>query len=126
MVFIFILPFSFCMAFIRPLIISNMTKAVGLDKQGELSGWSTNFQAVSQTIAPLIATSFLQMGGLTIGFLYLDSYYLIGFTSAILTVILFVVGYIDIKHHPKLYYYEKLKKKREAMRKRKLKEKELI
>jgi DHA1 family tetracycline resistance protein-like MFS transporter len=121
MVFVFILPFSFCMAFMRPLITSNMTKAVGLDRQGELSGWSSNFQAVSQTIAPLIATSFLQIGGLTIGIVFLDSYYLIGFTTVLLTVILFIIGYKDIKHHPKLYYYEKLRKKREAMKKKRLK-----
>jgi len=121
MVFIFVLPFTFCMAFMRPLITTNMTKAVGLDKQGELSGWSTNFQAVSQIIAPLIATGFLQIGGLTIEFIYLDAYYLIGFTILILAVILFIIGYLDIKRHPKLYYYEKLRKKREAMKKKKLK-----
>jgi DHA1 family tetracycline resistance protein-like MFS transporter len=125
MVFAFILPFSFCMALMRPLITSNMTKAVGLNKQGELSGWSTNFQAVAQTIAPLIATSFLQIGGLAIGFIYLDSYHLIGFTTMILALLLFIIGYLDIKKHPKLYYYEKLRKKREAMRKRKIKEEKL-
>jgi MFS family permease len=120
MVFVFVLPFSFCMAFMRPLITSNMTKAVKLDKQGALSGWSTNFQAISQIFAPLLATSFLQIGGLTIGFIYLDSYHLIGFTTVILTLLLFIIGYLDIKRHPKLYFYERIRKKREAMRKRKL------
>ncbi len=121
MVFIFILPYSFVVAFMRPLITTNMTKAVGLDKQGELSGWSTNLQAFSQTIAPLIATGFLQLGGLTIGFIFFDSYHLIGFTNVILAVLLLIIGYLDIKHHPKLYYYERLRKKREAMRKKRLK-----
>ncbi len=118
MVFIFILPYSFCVAFMRPLITTNMTKAVGVDKQGALSGWSTNLQAVSQTVAPLIATAFLQLGSLTIGFLSLDSYHLIGFTNVLLAILLFLIGYIDIKRHPKLNYYEKLRKKRIAMQKR--------
>ncbi|MFX0138858.1 MAG: MFS transporter, partial [Candidatus Hodarchaeota archaeon] len=116
MVFIFILPYSFCIAFMRPLITSNMTKAVGLDKQGELSGWSSNLQAFSQTIAPLISTGFLQLGGLTIGLMF--SYFLIGFTNVVLAIILFLIGYIDIMRHPKLYYYERLRKKRKAMQKR--------
>lgn len=118
MVFVFILPYSFCVAFMRPLITSNMTKAVGLDKQGELSGWSTNLQAFSQTIAPLISTGFLQLGGLTIGLIFLDAYYLIGFTNVILAVLLLFIGYQDIKHHPKLYYYEKIRKRRKALSKR--------
>ena len=116
MVFIFILPYSFCVAFMRPLITSNMTKAVGLDKQGELSGWSSNLQAFSQTIAPLISTGFLQLGGLTIGLIF--SYFLIGFTNVVLAIILLLIGYIDIMRHPKLYYYERLRKKRKAMQKR--------
>lgn len=123
MIYIFILPYSFAVAFMRPLITTNMTKAVGLDKQGELSGWSSNLQAFSQTIAPLIATGFLQLGGLTIGFIFFDSYHLIGFTNVILAVLLLIIGYLDIKHHPKLYYYERLRKKRKAMRKKRLKKK---
>ncbi len=123
MVFIFILPYSFIVAFMRPLITTNMTKAVRLDQQGLLSGWSTNFQSVSQIIAPLIAYSFLQMGGITIGLIFLDSYFLIGFTNVVLAVVLLIIGYLDIKYHPKLYSYDRLRRKREAMRKRKLKEK---
>jgi DHA1 family tetracycline resistance protein-like MFS transporter len=124
MVFLFILPYSFCVAFMRPLITSNMTKAVGLDKQGELSGWSTNLQAFSQTIAPLISTGFLQLGGLTIGLIFLDSYHLIGLTNVILALILLFIGYRDIKSHPKLYYYEKIRKKRKALKKKKSRDKE--
>jgi MFS family permease len=124
MVFVFVVPFSFCMAFIRPLITSNMTKAVALHKQGDLSGWSTNFQTVSQIFAPLIATGFLDLGALAIGFIYLDSYFLIGITCVLLALGLFIIGYFDIKKNPRLYYYEKLRKKREAMKKKRLKEKE--
>ena len=100
-----------------------MTKVVGLDKQGELMGWSSNFQAVSQILAPLIATGFLEIGGLTIGLIYLDAYFLIGFTILFITVSLFIVAYLDIKNHPKLYYYERLRKKREAMKKKRLESK---
>lgn len=121
MVFVFILPYSFVVAFMRPLITTNMTKAVRLDQQGVLSGWSTNFQAVSQIIAPLIAYSFLQMGGITIAFIFLDSYHLIGFTNVFLALILLIIGYLDIKYHPKLYAHERIRRKREAIRKRKLK-----
>lgn len=117
MVFVFILPYSFCVAFMRPLIVSNMTKAVDLDKQGELSGWSTNLQAFSQTIAPLISTGFLQLGGLTIGLIFLDSYHLIGLTCVIIAVLLLIIGYLDIKRHPKLYYYEKIRRKRKTIQK---------
>ena len=123
MVFVFILPYSFVVAFMRPLITTNMTKAVRLDQQGILSGWSTNFQSVSQIIAPLIAYSFLQMGGINIGSIFLDSYHLIGFTNVLLAILLLIIGYLDIKYHPKLYSFEKLRRKREAMKKRKLKEK---
>ncbi|MFX0021261.1 MAG: MFS transporter [Candidatus Hermodarchaeota archaeon] len=123
MVFVFVLPFSFCMAFIRPLITTNMTKSVNLHKQGELGGWSTNFQTVAQIFAPLIATSFLDLGAVSIGLIYLDAYFLIGNTCVFLALILFIIGYIDIKKNPKLYYYEKLRRKREAMKKKRLKEK---
>jgi DHA1 family tetracycline resistance protein-like MFS transporter len=125
MIFVFILPYSFVVAFMRPLITSNMTKAVRLDQQGVLSGWSSNIQSVSQIIAPLIAYSFLQMSGLTLGLIFLDSYHLIGFTNVILAIILLIVGYLDIKHHPKLYSYERIRRKRAAMKKKMIKEKKI-
>jgi DHA1 family tetracycline resistance protein-like MFS transporter len=118
MVFIFVLPYAFCVAFMRPLIISNITKAVDADKQGVISGWSVNLQALSQTIAPLIATGFLQVGGLAIGLIFLDSYELIGFTSALLAFLLLLIIVIDIKRHPKLYLSEKMRKRRNARAKR--------
>ena len=118
MVFVFVIPYAFCVAFMRPLISANITKAVNPIQQGEVSGWAVNLQAFSQTIAPLISTGFLQLGGLVIGIIFLDSYFLIGFTNVTLAIILLVIGYLDIKRHPKLYYYERLRKKRKAMEKR--------
>jgi len=119
MVYIFIIPYSFCLVFMNPLIQTNITKAVGPDKQGEVSGWTTNLQAVSQSIAPLISTGFLEIGTLAISFIYLNSYQLIGFTNVLLATILLIIGYLDIKYHPKLYLHERLRRKRKAMRKKK-------
>jgi DHA1 family tetracycline resistance protein-like MFS transporter len=118
MVFVFIIPYAYCVAFMRPLISANISKAVNPIQQGEVSGWAVNLQSFSQTIAPLIATGFLQIGGLTIGWLFLDSYFLIGFTNVVLAIVLLIIGYFDIKKHPKLYFYERLRKKRKAMQKR--------
>ncbi|MFX1323765.1 MAG: MFS transporter [Promethearchaeota archaeon] len=120
MFYIFILPFAFCMAFMRPLISANIAKAVDPLKQGTVSGWAVNLQSFSQIIAPLISTGFLELGGFTIGALILTPYQLIGFTNVILALILFTIGYIDLSIHPKLYLYEKLRRKRFEIAKRKL------
>ncbi len=122
MLYIFVIPFSFSSASIGPLISTNITKAIGPDKQGALSGWTTNLQAISQIASPLIATSFLQIGGLMIGFIFISSYQLIGFTNVILGVILITIVFLDIKHYPYLYSYERIRKKRRAIQKRKKKE----
>jgi MFS family permease len=117
MVYVFMVLYALCMASVYPLISSNITKAVGPDKQGTISGWTTNIQSISQTTSPIISTSFLQIGGLTIGFMFLNSYQLIGFTNVILSVILLIIAYIDIKKHPNLYAYEKLMKKMKETKK---------
>ncbi|MHA1930990.1 MAG: MFS transporter [Promethearchaeota archaeon] len=120
MMYIFMVLFSLCMASVSPLISSNITKAVGPANQGALSGWSTNIRSISQTTSPLISTGFLQIGGLTIGLIFFDSYQLIGFTIAILSMILLVIAYIDVKKHPRLYSYEKpLRKKMKEAKKEK-------
>ncbi|MFW9881182.1 MAG: MFS transporter [Candidatus Thorarchaeota archaeon] len=111
MIYVLMIPYGFSASSIGPLISSNITKAIGPDKQGELGGWTTNLSAVSQTVSPLISTSFLQLSGLTIGLLYLNSYQLIGFTSAILGIILMSIVFLDIRHYTYLYSYEKLRKK---------------
>ena len=112
MYYIFMVFYALCMASVYPLISSNITKAVGPDKQGTISGWTTNIQSISQTVSPIISTSFLQIGGLTIGLLFFNSYQLIGFTNVILAAVLLTVAAIDVKKHPQLYAWEKLIKKR--------------
>jgi len=121
MIYVLMIPYSFSAASVGPLISTNITKAIGADKQGSLSGWTTNITAISQIFSPLIATSFLQMGSLTIGFIYLNSYQLIGFTNAIIGVALLIIVFLDIRHYPYLYSYERIRKKRLAIQKRKKK-----
>ena len=103
MVFIFIIPFAFCMAFLPALVQANITKAVDEDQQGIASGWSTNIQSIAQTLAPLIATGFLQIGGLTLTIIRLNSYHLIGFTAAVFGGILLTLSFYDLRQHPNLY-----------------------
>ncbi|MFX0081811.1 MAG: MFS transporter [Candidatus Hodarchaeota archaeon] len=118
MLYVFMVPYALCMSSIYPLISSNITKAVGPAKQGTISGWTTNIQSISQTLSPLIAAWFLQIGGFTIGFIFLNSYQLIGSTNVILSITLFIFAYIDVKKHPRLYSYEKLLRTKEAEKKK--------
>jgi DHA1 family tetracycline resistance protein-like MFS transporter len=106
MVYVYIIPFAFCMATIGPLLQSNVTKTVDQDKQGTVSGWSTNVQSFSQITAPLISTGYLQIGGITIVMLLFDSYFLIGLTAALLAIVLIITVFIDLKKHPYLYEHE--------------------
>jgi len=122
MFYVFMVLYALCMASVYPLISSNITKAVGPDKQGAISGWTTNIQSISQTVSPIISTSFLQIGGLTLGFIFLNSYQLIGFTIVIISAILLIIAFIDVKKHPRLYAYEKIRRKRKEIQKRKKKE----
>jgi MFS family permease len=105
-VYIFVIPFAFCMAFMPALIQANIVKAVDPDKQGRVSGWSTNIQSMAQTIAPLIATWYLQIRSFSFGVITLNAYDLIGFTSALFGVILIIMTFIDFRKHPDLYSYE--------------------
>lgn len=103
MVFVFVVPYAFGLAFLRPSIQANLTKAVDQDQQGEVSGWSTNVQSLSQSVAPIIATAFLQRGFWQVGALKLDAYHLIGFTGAALCGVLAVLVVVDLRRHPNLY-----------------------
>jgi len=111
MVFIFVIPFAFIMAFNPPLIQTNITKAVESDKQGLASGFATNFQSIAQTIMPIIAYGYLQINFLSLGFLTLNEYELIGYTAVLLAVILLILGIIDLKWNPDLYVHQKKNKK---------------
>ena len=117
MMYIFMVLYALCMSSVYPLISSNITKAVGPAKQGEISGWTTNLQSISQTISPLIATGFLEIGGITLGLIFLDSYELIGFTIVIMALILLTVAYTDVKNHPRLYAYEEIRRRKEKEKK---------
>jgi len=107
MIFAFIPSFVFSMVFLPSLIQSNITKAVDSDKQGLVSGMTTNIQSIAQIISPLIATGFIEIGGLTIGIIFFDPYELIGYLSAILGIALFIILFFDLKRHSYLFSYEK-------------------
>ncbi|MFW9874593.1 MAG: MFS transporter [Candidatus Thorarchaeota archaeon] len=123
-VYIYILPFAFCMAFMRPLISTNITKAVDPLRQGTVSGWAVTLQSCAQIVAPLISNGFLDINngmGLSIGLITFNPYQLIGFTTVIFALILLTIGYIDLKRHPNLYAFEKIRRKREEIKKRRAK-----
>jgi len=105
MLYVFIPLFVFSMIFMGPLLQSNITKAVDPDMQGNVSGWTTNTQSISQIIAPLIAFGYLEIGEFFILIFFLSSYQLIGFTAALIGVALFIVVVIDLRKHKYLYAY---------------------
>ena len=111
MIFAFLPSFVFSMVFLPSLIQTNITKAVDADKQGVVSGMTTNIQSIAQIISPLIATGFIEIGGITMGMIFLNPYELIGYLSAILGIGLFVILFFDLKRHSYLYSYEKRKNK---------------
>ncbi len=111
MIFVILPSFVFCMAFLPSLIQSNITKAVDVDKQGVVSGMTTNIQSIAQIISPLVATGFIEIGGLTIGAIFLNQYELIGYLAVILGIVLFIILYFDLRRYSYLYSYEKLRKK---------------
>ncbi|MHA1509928.1 MAG: MFS transporter [Promethearchaeota archaeon] len=111
MIFAFLPSFVFSMVFLPSLIQSNITKAVDADKQGVVSGMTTNIQSIAQIISPLVATGFIEIGGITLGMIFLDPYELIGYLSAILGIGLFVILFFDLKRHSYLFSYEKPQKK---------------
>ncbi|NVM44184.1 MAG: MFS transporter [Candidatus Lokiarchaeota archaeon] len=114
MILILIPSFVFSMVFLPSLIQSNITKAVDDDKQGVVSGMTTNVQSIAQIISPLIATGFIQIGGLSIGMIFLNPYELIGYLAVILGIGLFIILYFDLKRHSYLYSYEKPRNKSKA------------
>lgn len=103
MVYVFVIPFAFAMATLPPLLQSNLTRAVDSDKQGTVSGWATNFQSVSQILAPLLSTLYLDINGMVILSFYFNPYQLIGYTAVFFGIILTLIGLFDLKSHPQLY-----------------------
>jgi MFS family permease len=121
MIYVLMIPYGFSAASIGPLISTNITKAIGPNSQGILSGTTTTLQSIAQIISPMIATLLLQIGGITIGLIFLNSYQLIGLINVILSSILILIVFLDIRHYPYLYSYERIRKKRRAIQKRKKK-----
>ncbi|MFW9881183.1 MAG: hypothetical protein ACFFG0_49600 [Candidatus Thorarchaeota archaeon] len=72
MMYIFLFFHALGISSVYPLISSNITKAVGPARQGELGGRATNTLSMFQTISSLISTGFLEIGGFSLWLIYLD------------------------------------------------------
>jgi DHA1 family tetracycline resistance protein-like MFS transporter len=94
---LFIVIFSAGNNFARPIIRSNLSRAVDPDKQGLISGYSTTVASIARIIAPLISTGWLQLGGLTIGLLVLNEFYMIAITGFLAGLMLLAFFLIDQK-----------------------------
>lgn len=78
----------------RPILSANLTRAVDEDKQGLVSGYSTTVNSIAKAIAPLVSTGWLELGGLTVGFLFVNKYYMIaatGFAAGLLFLLMYLV-----------------------------------
>lgn len=111
LLFVFITPPTIAMAIFRPLIQTNITKAAHESRQGEANGWGTNMQGLAQVFAPLISTTYLEIGQLFIFGLAIQSYYLIGWTMTFILSILLCLAIIDVKR-----YHADFEKKKIASR----------
>jgi DHA1 family tetracycline resistance protein-like MFS transporter len=92
--YLFIAVFSAGSNFGRPILSANLTRAVDEDKQGLVSGYSTTVNSIARAIAPLVSTGWLELGGLTVGFLFVNKYYMIavtGFTAGLLFLLMYLV-----------------------------------
>ena len=72
---LFVLPFTLGAALLRPIINTNLTKAVAEDQQGQVSGWSTSIQSLGEILTPLLATSFLNTEFLSLFGFTISSYW---------------------------------------------------
>lgn len=106
MLWIFVFPYAFSNLIIRTIIITNISKAVDEDQQGEASGWGTNMQAIAQVIAPLIAYAFLELEFINVAGIIVDAYFLIGMTCTILTLMLLLFILYDMKKNPEVFEKE--------------------
>jgi DHA1 family tetracycline resistance protein-like MFS transporter len=95
--YIFVVVFNAGNNFARPVVRSNLTRAVDEDKQGLISGYSTTVSSLARTIAPLISTGWLQIGGLTLGFLALNEFVMIAVTGALAGLLFLLLFVVDLK-----------------------------
>ncbi|UYP46661.1 Multidrug resistance protein MdtG [Candidatus Lokiarchaeum ossiferum] len=72
---LFVIPFTLGSALLRPIINTNLTKAVAEDQQGQVSGWSTSIQSLGEIFTPLLATSFLDHDLLSLFGITISSYW---------------------------------------------------
>lgn len=95
--YLFIIAFNAGNNFARPVVRSNLTRAVNEDQQGLISGYSTTVESLARTIAPLISTGWLQIGGIAIGALVINEFQMIAVTG-VLSGLLFLALYLmDLK-----------------------------
>ena len=93
--FLFIAFFSAGSNFGRPILTANLTRAVDEDKQGLVSGYSTTVNSVARIIAPLVSTGWLQLGGLRLGTIFINQYYMIGLSGFAAGLFFLVIYFID-------------------------------
>lgn len=97
---IFVFPYAFSHIAIRSILLTNVSKAVDEDRQGEASGWASNVQSIAQIIAPLIAYSYLEIFAFSFLGISLDAYFMIGLTGAFVSLLLLFLVLVDIRKNP--------------------------
>ena len=95
--YIFVIVFAAGNNFARPIVRSNLTRAVAEDQQGLISGYSTTASSIARIIAPLISTGWLQIGGLTLGGYALNEFVMIAATGALVGVLFLLLFVVDLK-----------------------------
>lgn len=95
--YLFVVIFAAGSNFARPIVRSNLTRAVAEDQQGVISGYSTTAASIARIIAPLIATGWLQIGGLTVGPYPLNEFVMIAATGALVGLLFLLLVVIDHK-----------------------------
>ena len=93
--FIFVVIFNAGNNFIRPVLTSNLSRSVEADKQGTISGYSTTVNSLGRSVSPLIATGWLQLGGLTLLGLHINQYYMIAASGILFGLVLLSLYFSD-------------------------------
>lgn len=91
---VFVAVFGADSCFGLPVLSANLTRVVDEDRQRLVSGYSTTVNSVARAIAPLISTGWLQLGGLKLGSLFIDQYWMIaatGFAAGLLFLVIYLV-----------------------------------
>jgi MFS family permease len=101
--YIFLFPYVFSHIFIRSLLMNNLTKSVEEDKQGEVSGYAANMQAIGQITAPLLAYWYLEIWLISLMGFNIDAYFMIGITCAMTSFILLILILYDMKKYPEVF-----------------------